>query len=197
MDFKNYKKKNVLIFFIGGLSIYLMYKFFTRNFEKAVEDMEESKNEKKVWDSNSDKLIDKLHPAIRDKARAFINEAERQGLKLKVTSTLRDYDEQNKLYAQGRTTKGQVVTNARGGYSWHNFGNALDIAPIENGKANYNTKNWKKISSIGKSFGFEWGGDWKKFVDKPHFQIVFGLTTAQARAKKSKNQVDNDGYILV
>ena len=105
--------------------------------------------------------IEKLHPKVRNKATEFINRVEKElGIKLRVTSTLRTFAEQDKLYAQGRTTKGGIVTNAKGGESNHNFGTALDVVPIVNGQADWKTTadTWNKIAKVGKSLGFEWGG---------------------------------------
>ena len=185
---------------IRAVSVYFIIKFFNKTMKDNLENTDLNKagyDVSPVWDAKSETIISELHPSIRNKARAFINEAEKQSMKLKVTSGGRTYEEQNKLYAQGRTTKGNIVTNAKAGYSWHNFFLAFDVVPVENGKINWNSKNWKKIGALGKTFGLEWGGDWKTFKDLPHFQTIHGLTTAQARAKKTKNEVDNKGYILV
>lgn len=43
----------------------------------------------------------------------------------------------------------------------------------EYNKADYNL-DYKTLTGIGKSLGFEWGGDWKGFKDKPHSQMLFG-----------------------
>jgi peptidoglycan L-alanyl-D-glutamate endopeptidase CwlK len=139
--------------------------------------------ENKVWDAVSEAKILTLHPKIRDKAREFLVKAEKAGYKLRITSGLRTYAEQNALYAKGRTTAGSIVTNAKGGQSNHNFGTAFDVVPIVNGKADWNSKDWDKIGEIGKSIGFAWGGDFRNFSDKPHFEMQFGLTLAQLRKK--------------
>lgn len=204
MEVPNISSKNKWILgVVSAVSVYFIIKFLNKTMEESLQDVtkDESENEKTndlspVWDATSDKLISQLHPKVRDKARAFINEAEKQGMKLKVTSGVRTYAEQDKLYAKGRTTAGSKVTNAKSGYSWHNFSNAFDIVPVENGKINWNSKNWKKIGTLGKTFGLEWGGDWKSFVDKPHFQDNFGLSLAQARLKIKNNNVDNQGYLI-
>lgn len=149
----------------------------------------------KVWDSISEKNIERLHPKVRDKAREFINRVEKElGIKLRVTSTLRTYAEQDKLYSQGRTTPGGIVTKAKGGQSNHNFGTALDVVPIVNGKADWKTTadTWNKIAVVGKSVGFDWGGDWKSFTDKPHFEMNFGNSLAQLRKKYESGQKDGD-----
>jgi len=151
----------------------------------------------KVWDLISERNIEKLHPKVRNKATEFINKVEKElGIKLRVTSTLRTYAEQDELYAQGRTTKGGIVTNAKGGQSNHNFGTALDVVPIVNGKADWKTTadTWNKIAVVGKSLGFNWGGDWKSFVDKPHFEMTFNNSLAQMRNKQEKGEVEG-GYV--
>lgn len=78
------------------------------------------------------------------------------------------------------------MTNAKGGYSNHNFGLAFDIVGITDGKIDYNL-DWKSLSNLGKSKGFEWGGDWK-FQDKPHFQMQFGNSLKDLRALPKNNK---------
>lgn len=129
----------------------------------------------KTWDIVSDRRINTLHPLIRAKAKEFIIRAEKElGIKLRVTSALRTWDEQIKLYAKGRTNAGKKVTNAKAGQSLHNYGLALDVVEIKNGKALWSNPNWEKIGALGKEIGFAWGGDWKRFKDKPHFEMTFG-----------------------
>ena len=139
--------------------------------------------ENKVWDAVSEAKILTLHPKIRDKAREFLVKAEKAGYKLRITSGFRTYAEQNALYAKGRTTDDSIVTNARDSQANHNFGTAFDVVPIVNGKADWNSKDWNKIGEIGESVGFAWGGRWKGLVDKPHFEMQFGLTLTQLRKK--------------
>jgi peptidoglycan LD-endopeptidase CwlK len=150
--------------------------------------------ETKVWDKISESRIEKLHPLVRNLARKLINTAENEGIMLRVTSTLRTFEEQNKLYAQGRTTAGKIVTNAKAGFSIHNFGLALDVVEIVEGKAIWNSPNWLQIGGIGKSLGFVWGGDWKKLVDKPHFEMTFGKTVTQLREMYFNGEIQ-DGYL--
>ena len=137
----------------------------------------------KTWDIHSDRRINTLHPMVRAKANEFIIRAEKElGIKLRVVSTLRTWSEQDKLYAQGRTSPGNIVTKAKGGESLHNFGLAIDVVEIKNGKAIWNNPNWNRIADLGKQIGFKWGGDWRSFKDKPHFEINFGKSLAQLRA---------------
>ena len=147
----------------------------------------------KVWDVISESKIQTLHPKIRDKARELINRAEKElGIKLRVTSGFRTWAEQDELYAQGRTKAGSIVTNARGGYSNHNYGTAFDVVPVENGKVNWNSKRWNEIGALGKKVGFNWGGDWQSIVDKPHFEMTFGNSLAQLRKKYLDGNKDGE-----
>ena len=139
-------------------------------------------------DLPSDKRIQDLHPAIRMHATQFIKEANDNlsGTSIRIAQGYRTFEEQNLLYSQGRTSSGSIVTKAKGGESNHNFGLAFDIVGLTNGKIDYNL-NWKSLSNLGKSKGFEWGGDWN-FKDMPHFQNMFGNSLKELSAlPKDKN----------
>lgn len=127
--------------------------------------------------AKNEKKVEKLHPKIRCSVRDFINDSERElGIKLIIVQGLRTYEEQNKLYAKGRTASGSIVTKAKGGQSNHNFGVAIDVFPLhEDGKLHMaddkkNIRLLKKVAPIGKRHGFKWGGDWTSFKDYPHFE---------------------------
>lgn len=102
-----------------------------------------------------------------------------------VTATYRNDADQQKLYNQGRTTPGGIVTNAKPGQSEHNHtdadgkpaSHAFDIVIMENGKPDWRTSNpkWKAAGAIGKSVGLEWAGDWVSFKEFPHFQLPKGI----------------------
>ena len=124
--------------------------------------------------------LDDLAPPAKQRAEAFIAAAKDKGIDLLVTSTYRDSESQDALYAQGRTTPGNVVTRAKAGQSWHNWRCALDVVPLVNGKAIWDDQAlWKQVGEIGKSCGLEWAGDWVTFKEYPHFQYTGGLTLAQ------------------
>ena len=118
--------------------------------------------------------ITMCHPQLQLLANKLITECKKQGLIVKLGECFRSVAEQDALYAQGRTTKGSIVTNARGtSYSsMHQWGVAFDVIRND-GKGAYNdSDNWfSKVAKIGKSLGLEWGGDWTSPVDKPHFQL--------------------------
>jgi peptidoglycan L-alanyl-D-glutamate endopeptidase CwlK len=122
-------------------------------------------------DERSEKVIATLHPQLRDLARKFVLAAAEQGVTIKLISGLRTYNEQDALYAKGRTAPGPKVTNARAGYSNHNFGLAFDIGVFSGGKYLPESPLYKTVAHIGKWLGFEWGGDWTSIKDEPHYQL--------------------------
>ena len=122
----------------------------------------------KTWDRFSDERIAKLHPSIREDAATLINTVqEKIGVKLRVTQGFRSFAEQNDLYEQGRSKPGKIVTNAKGGESYHNYGLALDVCEIRGREAIWDC-DWKKIAPIAKGLGWEWGGDWQHAFDDHH-----------------------------
>ncbi len=103
------------------------------------------------------------------------------GIRMVMTEGFRSITRQNALYALGRTKPGKKVTNARGGYSWHNFGLAADYAFLVDGKPSWNGQ-WTGFGAIVRGCGLEWGGDFKSICDRPHVQLTNGRTLAQMRA---------------
>ena len=122
-------------------------------------------------DSRSEKNILTLQPEVRPLARALVHKAALAGIKIKIISGFRSYEEQDALYAQGRTAPGNIVTNARGGYSNHNFGIAFDVGVFEGNKYLDDSPKYKAAGVLGMDLGLEWGGSWKTIVDQPHFQL--------------------------
>jgi D-alanyl-D-alanine carboxypeptidase/LysM domain len=126
----------------------------------------------------------RVNPKVAQLGLRMVDACAQAGLAILITQGLRTWEEQDALFAQGRTAPGKIVTNARGGQSWHNFGLAFDIVVLDSlGKADWDTAHpgWSRAAAIGKSLGLEWGGDWSKFKDLPHFQRIGDLTLAVCR----------------
>jgi peptidoglycan L-alanyl-D-glutamate endopeptidase CwlK len=141
-------------------------------------------------DSRSEKNIATLAPEVRLLARRLVEESVAQGINVKVIDGSRTYAEQDALYAQGRSQPGQVVTKAKGGQSWHNFGLAFDVGIFsEDGKTYHGEhKDYARVGVIGESLGLTWGGRWD-FVDEPHFQFnPQKLTLAEMRTRTQEGQ---------
>ena len=143
--------------------------------------------------ARSERMIATLLPHVRPYARALYFKARDNGIAINIISGTRTHAEQDALYAQGRTAPGDVVTNARGGYSNHNFGLAFDVVEIRaDGSANWNT-DWDALGGVAADVGLAWGGNWTTFVDRPHFELDAGLSTAQLRERVASGDT-TDGF---
>lgn len=125
------------------------------------------------------------HPELQQKAEKLVSACRGQGLLIGIGECFRTVEEQDKLYAQGRTTPGSIVTNAKGSSysSHHQWGTAFDIYRND-GKGAYNDSDgfFSKVGAIGVKIGLEWGGNWTSPVDKPHFQLPYwGSTTTMLK----------------
>ena len=130
--------------------------------------------------------LDDLLPNVKTRVESFIKACQIAGIDILVTSTFRDNASQDALYAQGRTTAGKIVTNARGGDSFHNHRCAVDIVPLVNGKPDWDGSHpvWALVGAIGQECGLEWAGSWKTFKELAHFQYTNGLTIAELKEGK-------------
>lgn len=129
--------------------------------------------------------INKCHPRLIDLSKKLVSACRGQGLIIGIGESFRTKEEQDALYAKGRTAPGNIVTNAKGSSysSHHQWGTAFDIYRND-GKGVYTDGDgfFEKVGKIGKSIGLEWGGDWKSPVDKPHFQLPdWGSTTTRLK----------------
>lgn len=120
--------------------------------------------------------IKQLYPKFGNLVRIFLEECRSAKLVGGIFMGYRSYDEQNKLYAQGRTIPGKIITNAKGGQSYHNFGLAIDYVFIDKRGWTW-TGDYNKVGQIAKDCGLEWGGSWTAFPDVPHIQKSYGEGT--------------------
>jgi len=151
-------------------------------------------------DTISIERLNRLHPKARDTFRAFIEEAEAElGIALRITTGYRTIAEQDVLYAQGRTTVGDIVTNAKGGQSFHNYGLAVDLCRLSDDLKHVQWSfDMAQLKPIAAKHGIEWGGDWKHFKDYPHFELRLGFkqNCEDALVKVRRGEVDGEGYVL-
>ncbi|KWX88960.1 hypothetical protein AMQ83_03485 [Paenibacillus riograndensis] len=134
-----------------------------------------------------------LHPVVLAAVGALIDPCYACGVPILITLAVPQSAEHAPPYAHGRAKPGAIVTNARGGQSYHNYGLAVDFALLlPNGSSvswdmardgdNDQTADWLEVVQQAKRLGFEWGGDWTSLKDYPHFQMSFGLTLSKLRA---------------
>jgi len=121
-----------------------------------------------------------VHPFLAKKIALVIKDARAKSIDLRVVQGFRTMATQQKYFNKGRSTKGGKITNAPPGFSYHNYGFAVDVCEYKNGKPYWKSKRWQEIGAIGKSHGLVWGGDWTRLVDRPHFQLSFSDILAHA-----------------
>lgn len=144
--------------------------------EAASEEFEVEHNRVKLsigsFDQRTERNISSLLIHAQKEARHFMKRALSQGVKVKIISGTRTYEEQNKLYRQGRYgNPGRIITKARGGRSNHNFGIAWDIGIFHSdGSYSRDNNDYNNLATYAKS-SLEWGGDWRSFIDSPHYQL--------------------------
>lgn len=142
-------------------------------------------------DERSAKNVATLHNKVQQLFKNWILEcqilAKAHGYEYKAISGNRTWEEQAKIYAQGRTAPGKIVTNAKPGFSNHNYGIAVDMGVFKDGKYLDGSKPseaeafHRKAATIAEKYGIEWGGSWKSFKDYPHFEYKTGKTISQLR----------------
>ena len=119
-----------------------------------------------------------LHPDLEVIAEAFLALAKSEGIDPLIYCTWRSNQEQDELYAIGRTKPGRIVTRARGGQSDHNFtiggrpaAKAFDCVPLFNGKPLWNnTALYARLGAIAAKLGLQWyGAPGSKFFERAHF----------------------------
>ena len=111
-----------------------------------------------------------LHPRFAEKLQELEAQCSVRGLVLGFSTGYRSAAEQDALYAQGRTAPGSIVTNARGGYSQHNWGIAADFFQNIVGHA-YDEWFFDTVGPMAEALGLGWGGRWTDFVDRPHLYL--------------------------
>ncbi|MDR1696073.1 MAG: hemagglutinin repeat-containing protein [Endomicrobium sp.] len=148
----------------------------------------------RTWDPISNERISTLDPRVQNWAADFVNETkDKLGINLRITSAYRSIEEQDATYAKGRRgiPGEKIVTDAKGGKSYHNYGLAIDVVAMEknNRYANYGiVPSNLDLIGIGNRYGFDWGIRLKDgTIDTPHFQTPFG----QKPSELYKQYLDN------
>jgi len=127
------------------------------------------------FDTSSERNILTLAPVAQIAARRFLALLKGRVPEARIISGTRTYQEQDVIYAQGRTTPGNIVTNAKGGQSNHNFGIAWDIGLFNGGQ--YIRDDIEPYQDLATqvmhhmSAQLQWGGNWTTFKDWPHYQL--------------------------
>lgn len=154
--------------------------------------------------------IEKAHPKIRQLLLEQYKEANNllgKNVRLRFAYVYRTPQEQRALFLQR-----PKVTNADSWESIHNYGLAFDIVLLidkdNNGTfetATWDTlkdfdgdkvADWMEVVNYFKSKGWVWGGDWKKFKDKPHLEFNFGFDWRALKQRIDKGITITDNGII-
>src|SRR5258706_8285714 len=124
-----------------------------------------------MLDAISLSRLQQVNPKLSDimvRIAEFVGQSD---ISFRVTQGMRTWTEQDALYAQGRTIPGSIVTQAKGGESWHNLGCAIDFVPMLNNLPMWDRayKGWEPIINCAKSMNLVSGSDFSK-PDHPHLQ---------------------------
>ncbi len=122
--------------------------------------------------------LEALLPHVAAAARSWAKACMDRGVTALIYCTYRSPEEQDALYAIGRDIPGKIVTNARGGFSWHNWRRAWDAVPLKAGKPLWeyaaDSPEWLVMVEEADRRGIEWAGRWKRFREYCHWQITDG-----------------------
>lgn len=139
-------------------------------------------------------MPDSLNPIVQERANQLVEMAAAKGIGILITDGFRSVEEQDQLYKKGRSSTGSIVTYAKGGESYHNFGLAVDFAiKLPSGDVIWDMQydgngnglaDWYEVADLAKELGFEWGGNWEGFKDYPHLQMDFGLAISELQKGK-------------
>lgn len=167
-------------------------------------------------DTISINRVYELHPKVRKQVMDTITDLETNSfpptVAIRIVQGLRTFDEQNALYALGRTKAGKVVTNARGGVSYHNYGLAIDFVLLydKDGNGTFEAlswdinydfdkdgvADWQEVVKAFKNIGWNWGGDWQSLKDNPHLQNTFGYSISELLAKyNAQDFISGTSYV--
>ncbi|QBP42788.1 M15 family metallopeptidase [Paenisporosarcina antarctica] len=131
-------------------------------------------------------LPEGLHPIVEEKSNQLLERVEKIGIPIIISDSFRSIESQDVLYDKGRSIEGSIVTYARGGQSYHNYGLAIDFVLLNSdGTISYDLQrdlngndepDWFEVVRIAKDLGFLSGAEWPGFKDYPHLEYTFGLS---------------------
>ncbi|MNW42231.1 Peptidoglycan L-alanyl-D-glutamate endopeptidase CwlK precursor [compost metagenome] len=145
------------------------------------------------YDTRNRANLEKLAPNTRKAAYAWYEYCIKIGADILIYETIRTIETQKKYLADGKSKTLK---------SYHLVGQALDFVPVNaSGAMDYNgygSALIKRAITEAKRLGFEWGGDWKTFVDKPHLQFNYkGYGTDKVLdVVKTESREDEEKLVL-
>ena len=157
-------------------------------------------------DAPSETILAHVMPELARRVRLVSDALATQNIIIRVTQGMRTFAEQESLWLKGRDVNGNiidhraVVTNARPGFSYHNYGLAVDVVPFTNAAQspirpdwNIHHPAWQAIVNAAHMQGLTTGATWRTFPDWPHLQLTdpfpAGAPTTELRTYYANNDV--------
>lgn len=132
--------------------------------------------------------LDLIHPRFLEAALELLAACRKRGADYFVISGYRSPAEQQALFDQGRTKPGKKVTNAKPGFSSHQYGIAWDLcrdADVDRGglQPDWRLAEYVILQEEAERLGLESGMSWKSFKEGPHVQMPLpdGVTYQQLK----------------
>lgn len=126
--------------------------------------------------------INFLHPDLKPKALEWLSACYADNLNVRIIQTWRDPLYQDKLFSQGRTNPGPIVTYLKGSESLHCFtmagtpaAKAFDFACFDENHdyiSNGADPLYAQAGLIAVRLGLEYAGNWSHFKDYDHIQLA-------------------------
>lgn len=123
--------------------------------------------------------LDGAHHTLRDALPSILDKMASIGHPMRIVSGRRSDEEQQALYAQGRTAPGKVVTQLDGvtKRSKHQVQadgthHAVDVVFV--GPSPHSVRwdgPWDSFGALVRQHKLVWGGDWRRFRDRPHVEV--------------------------
>jgi peptidoglycan LD-endopeptidase CwlK len=139
-----------------------------------------------------------IYPPLREKMFDLAAACRARGADYFAISGYRSPEEQAKLYFQGRTTPGKIVTNAKPGFSAHQYGIAVDWcrdADLDRRglQPDWSLAAYEILAEEAERLGLEAALRWKRFREGPHVQLP--LTSRNLSVPMLKGRADKTGKL--
>lgn len=124
--------------------------------------------------------IEDLRGDVAANCAVWLDMCRAAGLDVLITGTVRDREYQEQCYRNGTSKTPTPSFHAQG------IGLAFDFCKNVKGQEYADLDFFHRAGEIGEKIGFEWGGRWKSFPDRPHLQWSQGgkYTSAMIRSGK-------------
>lgn len=134
------------------------------------------------------KDIERLAEPAKTACKLFMQEAQKRGIPIFITETLRTAERQKELFNKGASKCDgyKVKGNHQSGMAW-------DIAC--RGAELYSHAIMDRAGALAKELGITWGGTWRDFPDKPHFEVTKNWKKPDLGPKIEKVKVKINGVV--